>query len=906
MSQKDFFSSLSKLMSKFLKLTNDEKNKFDSNKESNKIKCIKIYEYVCSLKTNQESEIKFKNNCIIFLKRIIKEKFDINIDDIIIKKNNHKNESNLNYKDNKVKKEIKPKPSAKNENISNINKEIVEPNNSKIYNIILHKNIKKDNKVEEIEKNKISIDNVHSILFQKIKEIANINTKDDIDRIKKKINLIKGDLNNLFLKLKSLNEEIYKEKNNENIFPKYFMLLYSVFPFFSQKQKNVVVQLNLSKGLKKYSVFNRLLINLNEDNEIIENLIYEFFFEYLDNKKKEEKIKLLINNIYKVSPNNTSILYYSYQFLILIIMIYPNNVQLYKRRNILSFLIHFIILNEKHFSFNYDQLSVLYQDLLFIKNFYNNVYNKKIKKPYFIQIQDKKLILEDTKFLENNNFVNISTLFDEKDDKDYDTIMNLNNGIISHFYNINEYNINQLIDCSSYLIKNTKEKFLENIISLINLKSFFITNDFNKYKYNLIKLEKEIYHLANQNLNKNKNDGIINKYAPKNNIKNIFDYFVKKLNKAMELKYHDKYKDKYKFYPMGSLTQFLSISDSDLDLYLYLEDENQNYEIVIAIHDCLSKCLCNFCKIKQTIFSRRLGVIQLELINENISIDLSILGFSPYIHSLLFREYSLLDARFSMVAMAIKHIKNLLNLDKKNYLNSFSWMSLLVIFLQDIINPPILPKLYSNKDINEILKTEIKYGNYKNSNIYNFNNINNTIKNFFKSLKTEIVPLPDCLFDKKKIHQIYQKEIGNNKNKMSCAEILLKFIEFITFYFKYDTIYAENSINGEGFFNMTEIKNIYLDKNKYNDEDISQYNNEFYKYFTKKYLNFKDKSYNKKIRNGFILIRDPVDNHYNPGQLFTNEEYLYRFINKLRSCYSILIKYGSFKKIEEKYKEEIK
>ena len=98
---------------------------------------------------------------------------------------------------------------------------------------------------------------------------------------------------------------------------------------------------------------------------------------------------------------------------------------------------------------------------------------------------------------------------------------------------------------------------------------------------------------------------------------------------------------------------------------------------------------------------------------------------------------------------------------------------------------------------------------------------------------------------------------------------------------------------------MDDIKNIYINNKNAFDEDIDKYNHEFYKYFTKKYLNYNDYQMKKTRRDGFILIRDPFDNHYNPGQKFRKENDLNRFINYLRFAYSVLIKYGSLKKLGE-------
>ena len=289
--------------------------------------------------------------------------------------------------------------------------------------------------------------------------------------------------------------------------------------------------------------------------------------------------------------------------------------------------------------------------------------------------------------------------------------------------------------------------------------------------------------------------------------------------------------------------------------------------------------------------SNRLCVINLKY--KNTDFDLSILGYPLYIHSLIFREYSLIDERLPMVGLAFKYLINILCLKKEDFLNSFCWMTLLVIFLQDIINPPILPKLlsYKDQDLNKIIFSDNVYGHNKNNKY--------SLQTFFSHLEKEKIPIPGCILDRNKIHKIYEKQICDNKNELSCAEILLKFIEFIACYLKYDTIYAESSINGEGFYNMADIKNIYINNKNDIDEDTDKYNYEFYKYFTKKYLNYKD--YQMKItrRDGFILIRDPFDNHYNPGQKFRDENDLNRFINYLRFAYSVLIKYGSFKKLEE-------
>ena len=114
---------------------------------------------------------------------------------------------------------------------------------------------------------------------------------------------------------------------------------------------------------------------------------------------------------------------------------------------------------------------------------------------------------------------------------------------------------------------------------------------------------------------------------------------------------------------------------------------------------------------------------------------------------------------------------------------------------------------------------------------------------------------------------------------------------------KYDIVYVKSCIDDEGFFNISEIQNIESDVDS--DLRIYNYNRTFYNYFTKKYLKFKDYDNKRNIRDGFILIRDPVDGHYNPAQTLRKEPNLEGFITTLRYSYSILVKYGSFKKLEE-------
>ena len=848
MKEKDIYSSLSELMSELLNLKNIQDKSPKVKPYSNKYS--EIYEKVLSLKATNEKENEFKQMNILFIEKLLKKELNI---------------------ESKVK-EIIQKNININPTINKINDKIIQKNN-KIY----------------LEIDKLIVSNIHIHLFKNLEEIYQ--TKDS-----KKISDIKEFINDAYNKFLSINKEMSNAITDEIYFNKYFTLLYSIYPFFSNKQKESILNLVLSKEIKNILPYKQLLYTLfeNEEDSGLSINILDLLISCFTNDKKYEKLDALNKIIFKISPNNKQILYQIYFFCLLYKKIYKNRDSFYTNIKLLSFKMHFILTNYKLFSFSTDEFAEIYQYLLFMKKFYISIYNKEIKEPHLIKLLNNELIYNNKP--SHNDYNNISILFNNKTNENYEKIMSLNNGIIPHFYFIKNSRIKDIIDYSSYYMKKEKENFLYNLISLMNLKHNFIEKNFVTYKKNLINLEKEIYELAQRNLISGKNSKIIKNYIIKTEYTNIFNKFIEKLNEHLYKSHNDKYITLFKLYPMGSMTQFLSLDESDFDLYLYIENENKRAEIIEAIFISLKY----FCKVEK-IISQRLCLLKVEwkIENKNESFDLSILGFSPYVHSILFREYSLIDPRFPMVGLAVKYIKDILCLDKNFFLNSFCWMSLLVNFLQDIIYPPILPKLYSDKNGNIIYK-DVEFGKNKTKNGF-VNKVN--FKNFIIHLNKEKIPISDIIFDKNKIRKIYNKNISKNKNKLSCAEILLKFIEFIAFYFKFDTIYSEISIEREGFFNLNEIKDLVNDKSQ-NDYDIIKYNNDFYNYFTKKYL--KSKFYNKKVRDGFILIRDPLDNHYNPGQKFKDERNLDVFIDQLRFSYSILISHGSFEILKEKIREKIK
>ena len=339
-------------------------------------------------------------------------------------------------------------------------------------------------------------------------------------------------------------------------------------------------------------------------------------------------------------------------------------------------------------------------------------------------------------------------------------------------------------------------------------------------------------------------------------------------------------------YPIGSMTEFLCINNSDIDLYLDIEQIISKYEkieFLYHLRDIIGKIIK---EMPNLYISTRLCVMSFKYKfdhGQQTDFDITLTGFCSYLHSILFRTYSLIDARFSLLAITLKKFIECLDINnKKYYLNSFSWMVLLTTFLQDIIKPPILPKILSNK-YNYIIRRKISYATNSNRKHYY-----KSFETFMDNLKEENILLPDSLFDKKSLFERYNEQIRKNrqnieKNNLSCAEIFLYFLEFIIFYFKNDSVYANCSIENEGYESMYSILGI--------NNNINKTDKIFSEYFKNKYFKYKNYNNNKIERDGLILVRDPIDSHYNPAHTLISENFNY-FIENLKNGYFYLLRHG--------------
>ena len=740
--------------------------------------------------------------------------------------------------------------------------------------------------------------------FRKINNYSSTNINDSDSKFKKKINQLINYIHDYETFKDFIKNCINRETKNNKIFCDIYQfatdnltreseatkenvltLICLIFPFISNKQKQQL--------LLKENLFNKDMINIFKEIKILNkpknNYMTEYILQSMINKEVNAEIisKIFQKNLFIFNAVDLIELYQIY--LISRIFNFENvNDFLYK----ITFKIKFILKNYDKFyerQLKYDIIN-LYKTLCRLKNFYNLYQNR-------------------LEIYENEKINNINYGSDEKTNNSDLVVRNGGNEFDELFYEEDNriceelmtkinmfYRIDKDIDLFSGYSKEIKNfDFPFNIIELINLKNELIEKDFQKYKSNLINIENFIFIFGYNSLfpfNYKQVNYTISSYEINPNLKYVIKYLDVYLHKKL-------FNYKFKLYPYGSVTEFLSDKDSDIDLYLDISEIALNKSKIKFLYALLYH-IRNFDKKATLTISTRVCVITFEF--KYINFDISVVGFSPYMHSALIREYSLIDPRFPLLVIAIKNITKILKInnisdDKSHsFLNSFSWVLLLISFLQDIVNPPVLPKILQNSDIFE---KETFFGNNKvekddeeeKSNTWEnkYEKISKTknFDSFINSMEKEFIKLPKNLGDKNVRLANYNSQIVV-KNNMSCSELLLKFLEFVIFYFKYDTIFINCSLDKEGFQNMKDINfKIFNDKS-------------FINYFHSKYVN---KNKGEKNKDGYFLIRDPFDSRYNPAQTLKLNS-LKKFLLRLKMAYYDLVKNGNLDLVKRQIEYE--
>ena len=806
------------------------------------------------------------------------------------------------------------------------NNDIIHENKDKQIKKENNLNIQKEVKKHEIKnlnqnskKNKLSIPKKE----KEIRELCNalLDSKNDNYVIKIIFNLLL-DEENKSANIKNINSIItqifnvvknYKNKQtkiDQSFKEKLITLICILYPF-SKGNKNIINEdenIFMPESSSEEELYNFLSKSI---------IIKPEKFKFVD--FTENKLPYTINQFctdLKISKNNGKYeIYNAFTFLVILRNLrkyymqrkYKNNADfMLEKEYIISYKLRFILEHQENYEPINEDFVDIYKGLQFIKVFYDQIFSeiKIIHKDEYID----KYVFGDNKFilsLDKSCDFDIKSLFTEnenigKDNQIYENVMKK----LDFFYNIDKYSsidIYNLINYSTNKQDNPDNNFILNLVELEEMKIEYIYNDINKYKKSLISLEKDIFRMGKESLNLNNSFENISEFFINQVHKKVFDSLLK----AIKSKIEKKFQNSFNLYPYGSVTQFLGNINSDIDLYLYINNDIKTKEEKITFLETLTRAISNIIgRYPKIVISTRLCVIKFKYKMKNermnfIDFDISIMGFCPYLHSILLRTYSLIDPRFSLLANALKKFIEIINLkcteNQMYFLNSFSWMILLITFLQDIIKPHILPKLLSDKK-NSIINYPIPYGNNSQNKYYK-----KDINIFIYNIKEETTQIPCFFFEKEKsLFDIYkEKQEKVDKNELSCAELFLYFLEFVIFYFKYDSIYVNCSIENEGLESIENILN-------YNDKvDKSRKDDRFYNYFKYKYCKARTYQENKKTRDGLILIRDPFDPHYNPGQSLKKDK-INIFIENLKFGYLSLIKNGNFEILKREFEEREK
>ena len=395
------------------------------------------------------------------------------------------------------------------------------------------------------------------------------------------------------------------------------------------------------------------------------------------------------------------------------------------------------------------------------------------------------------------------------------------------------------------LISTEKIKFVFNIIDLFHFKTIFKID----YKNSFVNLEKKIIH-EYEKINPdflNNNETFLN---PSLLYPKQYSAFLKLQKNVRSVcdNVNSKFKSLIKadLIPFGSVTQFLGSKDADLDLYLNIYSNNSSREnedksiFIENLYSYLKKTNNN--KKIDFVMTKRLFTISFELDTEysSVKIDINFTSCLGILNSSLLRTYSLIDQRFLILSIFIKFIVSKMEIKNdervKDKINNYSWTFILLTFLQDVIQPPILPKLLSihikngsTFQITEKLNTD--RDNSKKKDFRKFFQYED-IKNYFDKRRTENFHNIPNFSESQKIIEEFKL---NNDNQMSLSEILVSFLEYIIYYYKFDTnfLYAAGNDLDEGFYSRSILKQ-----------------------------DFKD--IEDRFRNDNVIIRDPFDKNYNP------------------------------------------
>jgi len=236
----------------------------------------------------------------------------------------------------------------------------------------------------------------------------------------------------------------------------------------------------------------------------------------------------------------------------------------------------------------------------------------------------------------------------------------------------------------------------------------------------------------------------------------------------------NKFKVLKKIKPYGSYANNFLSEEADIDICIVPKCSIMEFSIYLEkVKDyIMSK---NYAEFQLRHYNNRYLLLKIVDKESNNTVDITVHTMLPILNTKLIRSYSLYDQRFHILGLYLKHWTkiNKIHGAADNYLSSYALLILLISFLQNVIEPRVLPNLQ---------KVENKERNY----VYSQGSTVLTTNIYFEE-------------DINKINNYMDVENKGIKNTESAAALLVKFFEYYSYYYNYSIMKISISKNSNEF-----------------------------------------------------------------------------------------------------------
>lgn len=339
------------------------------------------------------------------------------------------------------------------------------------------------------------------------------------------------------------------------------------------------------------------------------------------------------------------------------------------------------------------------------------------------------------------------------------TLNNYQNNLNNNFNVINKYNLgisnNLSYNLNPFNTHNNKNHNIHNnpyeiirheylkLKSLQKEKPQEIKYNMDLFEYNILL---PIYNEVNSN---NNNSEIVSKYSK----------VYLKYREAIESILNKNNLEGTIVEPYGSIVNNFLTKDGDIDISIVPcnKSKDEFLDYLKEIREELINVRKYAVENQDIYINNRYILLSIMDIETKISIDITVHNLLPINNSKMIRLYSLFDQRFHILGIFLKHWVKINNIKgaPNGYLSSYALLILIIHFLQNIVEPKVLPVLQ------EIKKETIEY-KYHNGEI---------------ELTTNLYYEQD--FDKMKE---YMNVINcGNENESTVTELLMQFFEYYSY-----------------------------------------------------------------------------------------------------------------------------